>query len=65
MSDDSEVTETHEIQEDTPSPAEQAALAAEQAGLDQAILKAQVEHLTARVVELARENARLKEGSNK
>lgn len=59
-----EVIETQTVDIDPApevSPAEQAALEREQSALDVAILKAQVEHLTARVIELARENARLKE----
>lgn len=49
------ITEVPEIPEN-----EKAALRVEQAELDKAILQAQVQHLTGRLTELARENARLK-----
>lgn len=62
-----EVIESHTVDvEDAPqiSLAEQVALEREQSALDVAVLKAQVDHLTARVAELARENARLTNGGN-
>lgn len=48
------------IDEPSLSPEESAAVEAEQASLDVAILRAQVNHLVGRVAELAAENARLK-----
>lgn len=53
-------TRTHTLEEPEVPPHEAAAIEAEQRNLDHAMLTAQVEYLTGRVAELARENARLK-----